>query len=190
MIYNKIIRQEHAKRAIEIALSGNHSIKFIGNDEAEQLKQACDELDIKAMTVKPCKCGNINDMEKDCLCRLFEIKNHQRSKKYKTLADITIETPRITPAAYLEYEKGKKQESIDEVKKRIEETKDIKVAERISDKQTLQFLESGLKQLHLSLDQINALKNVARTIAKLDHSSEIKACHLAEALCSIGRETN
>jgi magnesium chelatase family protein len=182
MIYNKIIRQEHAKRAIEIALSGNHSIKFIGNDEAERLKQACDELGIEAITVKPCKCGNINDQEKDCLCRLFEIKNHQRSKKYRMPMDITIEAPRITPTAYLEYEKGKKQESIDEVKKRIEETKDIKVAEKITDKQTLELLESALKQLSLSLNQINSLKKVARTIAKLDNSSEIKACHLAEAL--------
>jgi len=145
MIYNKIIRQEHAKRAIEISLSGNHSIKFIGNDEAEQLKQACDELSIKAMAVKPCKCGNINDQDRDCLCRLFEIKNHQRSKKYRMPMDITIQVSRITPAAYLEYEKG-------------------------------------LKQLYLSLNQINALKNVARTIAKLDNSSEIKTCHLAEAL--------
>jgi len=182
MIYNKIIRQEHAKRAIEIALSGNHSIKFIGNDEAEQLKQACDELGIEAMAIKPCKCGNINDQEKDCLCRLFEIKNHQRGKKYRVSTDIIIEMPRITPAAYLEYEKGGKQENIDEVRKRIEKTKDVKVAERITDGQTLELLESGLKQLYLSLNQINTLKNVARTIAKLDNSSEIKACHLAEAL--------
>ena len=182
MIYNKIIRQEHAKRAIEISLSGNHSVKFIGNDEAEQLKQACDELSIKAMTVKLCKCGNINDQEKDCLCRLFEIKNHQRSKKYRMPMDITIEVPRITPAAYLEYEKGKKQESIDKARKRIEKTKNVKVAERITDKQTLELLESALKQLHLSLNQINSLKRVAQTIAKLDDSSEIKACHLAESL--------
>lgn len=182
MIYNKIIRQEHAKRAIEIALSGNCSIKFIGNDEAEQLKQACDELDIETIAVKPCKCGNINDQEKDCLCRLFEIKNHQRSKKYRMPMDITIEVSRITPAAYLEYEKGKKRESIDEVKKRIEETKSVKVVERITDRQTLELLESALKQLSLSLNQINSLKKVAQTIAKLDHSSEIKACHLAEAL--------
>ena len=166
MIYNKIIRQEHAKRAMEIALSGNHSIKFIGNDEAEQLKQACDELGIEAMAIKPCKCGNINDQEKDCCCRLFEIKNHQRSKKHRMPMDITIEAPRITPAAYLEYEKGKKQESIDEVRKRIEKTENVKVAERITDKQTLELLESALKQLHLSLNQINALKNVAKTIAK------------------------
>ena len=182
MIYNKIIRQEHAKRAIEIALSGNHSIKFIGNDEAEQLKQACDELDIKAMAIKPCKCENINDRERDCFCRLFEIKNHQRSKKYRMPMDLTIEVPRITPAAYLEYEKGKKQESIVEVRKRIEETRNVKVAERITDKQTLELLESALKQLCLSLNQINSLKRVAQTIAKLDNSFEIKACHLAEAL--------
>ena len=182
MIYNKIIRQEHAKRAIEIALSGNHSIKFIGNDEAEQLKEACDELDIKTVAVKPCKCGNINDQEKDCLCRLFEIKNHQRSKRYRTLMDLTIEIPRITPVAYLKYENGERQESIDEARKRIKEMKDVKVTERITDKQTLQLLESALKQLHLSLNQINVLKNVAQTIAKLDRSSEIKACHLAEAL--------
>ena len=182
MIYNKIIRQEHAKRAIEIALSGKHSIKFIGNDEAEQLKQACDELGIEAMAVKPCKCGNINDQEKDCLCRLFEIKNHQRSKKYRVPMDIIIEVSRITPAAYLEYEKGKKQESICEVRKRIEKTKNVKVVERIIDRQTLELLESALKQLSLSLNQINSLKRVAQTIAKLDHSFEIKACHLAEAL--------
>ena len=182
MIYNKIIRQEHAKCAIEIALSGNHSVKFIGNDEAEQLKQSCDELDIETVAVKPCKCGNINDQEKDCFCRLFEIKNHQRSKKYRMPMDLTIEVPRITPVAYLEYEKGKEQESINEVKKRIEKTENVKVAEKITDKQTLELLESALKQLSLSLNQINSLKRVAQTIAKLDDSSEIKACHLAESL--------
>ena len=65
MIYDKIINQEHAKRTIEIALAGNHFIKFIGNDEAEQLKKACDELDIKTIAVKPCRCGNLGDPDKN-----------------------------------------------------------------------------------------------------------------------------
>ena len=182
MIYNKIINQEHAKRAVEIALAGNHSIKFIGNDEAEQLKQACDELGIKAIAVKPCRCGNLGDQEKDCVCRLFEIKNHQRGKKYRTLTDLTIEIPRVTPAAYLKHERGEKRDYIGEVKKRVKKAKKNKVSEKITDEQTFQFLESALKQLSLSLNQINSLKKVAQTVAKLDNSFEIKARHLAESL--------
>ena len=182
MIYDKIINQERARRVIEIAIAGNHSIKFIGNDEAEQFKQACDELNIKAIAVKPCRCGNLNDLEKDCVCRLFEIRQHQRSKKYQTPTDLTIEIPRVTPAAYLRYERGEKQESIAEVKKRVKKARKNKVSEKITDEQTLQLLESALKQLSLSLNQINSLKKVARTIAKLDNSFEIKARHLAEAL--------
>lgn len=78
---------ESAKRALEVAKAGDHSICIIGNDEATDLASSY----AKAIPFAPCPCGNYGDRSKECACTPSEIRAHQK-RLPKT--DIYVEVPR------------------------------------------------------------------------------------------------
>jgi predicted ATPase with chaperone activity len=186
MKYNEIIGQEHAKRAIEIALMGNHSIKFIGNEEAEELKAVCDELKIEAMAIKPCDCGNYNDQYpyQDCVCTAGELRRFYKNKKWQSQYDLTIETKKPQANKIINAIYGKNDgEKYEEMIKRVEIAKEIKVKDEIKDEQAKNLLETAIKQNYLKTKGvIFSTIAVAKTIAKLDGKNSITACAIAEAL--------
>ena len=184
MKYNEIIGQECAKRAIEIALTGNHSIKFIGNEEADQLKEACDELKIKTMAIKPCACGYYNNLTKDCICTPAQLKRYFKTKKWREFCDITIEAKEVNAKKIIDAINGKNDgELFEKMIKRVKIAKNIKVKDGIEDKQTKELLESTIRQNYLTSQKaIFGIVAVAKTITKLDSKDEITACAIAEAL--------
>jgi len=183
-LLDNIIKQECAKRAIEIALSGNHSIKFLGNEEAQELKLACAQLKIKAIALSPCRCGNFNDRELLCVCRSFELRKYQASKKYRAPADLTVKIYRLPVSALQNYAAGKIEpgEPTEKILARVEKAKLIEVKKEIKNPTALNLLNSAINNLSLNKIQIDAITKVAATIAKLANCVEIQPTHLAEAL--------
>lgn len=145
---------EMAKRAVEIALKGHHSIKFIGGNEAELFHDFCIENDLLAFCLTPCPCGNFGDKDKACSCDPLELKKHKQGiEKIETA--LTIYTVRAKRLGKLPYE---------------------------LDKDSKQFLEQAMKMLKIGQKNILEVLEVAKTISTLDDSKEVKVQHIAEAL--------
>ena len=89
-----IIGNEHAKRAAEIALTGGHTIAFIGGSEAEALAAWCAWQGATAYAIRPCPCGNYRHPVRECTCSPRQIVRFRASKRVaKALAaDLVVGT--------------------------------------------------------------------------------------------------
>ncbi len=151
---------ETAHRALEIAIKGNHSIKFIGNEEAEVMATvAKNQFHLTAFACKPCPCGNFGDMGKACICTPEAI-NAQTTLNNQLKADITVQ---ITRTDFAKIENYFHWAGI--------------TAEAVA------LLNAAYTRLHLNSTEVDSCVKVARTIAALDNNShEIKPQDIAEAL--------
>ena len=156
---------EQAKRAVEIAQKGNHSIKFIGNGEADMLKEYCKNQKLKAYAFKPCKCGYFGDNAVTCSCTPEQIKKMQKIIK-QCRTDLTITTRRVSTQAL---------------------TQRVELPYKL-EKDIMQLLLVAVEKMHLDQQAILSLLATASTIATLVQCQEIKPQHLAEALQYRDRE--
>jgi len=157
---NRIAGNEHAKRALEIAIKGNHSIKFIGNEEATILAEYASEKGLTAFAFKPCPCGNFGDVARACGCTPKEIEK-ARKKIHRTATDLTVETKR--PSA---------QQIIKLVEKRYPNI----------GKDCWGLLKQAIVQFRSDVAQVESILKVARTIAELAGCEKVQVVHIAEAL--------
>ena len=152
-------------------------------------------------SMNPCKCGYLGDSKRQCTCTPRQI-NQYRSKISGPLLDridIQVEVPSVN---YKELSSTAKGETSAEIKKRVDRTRQIQL-ERYKDINihSNSELSAGLLQKYCRLDDTanNLLRaafdnlglsarahgrilKVARTIADLDMSEDIKAEHIAEAI--------
>jgi len=79
MHFHDICGNEHAKRAAEVALAGDHLITFIGAFDseawplsmlvnAEHLRMTSGPGATLAIHWQPCACGNLRDDLRECTC--------------------------------------------------------------------------------------------------------------------------
>ena len=152
-------------------------------------------------SMNPCKCGYLGDSKRQCTCTPRQI-NQYRSKISGPLLDridIQVEVPSVN---YKELSSTAKGETSAEIKKRVDRTRQIQL-ERYKgiNIHSNSELSAGLLQKYCRLDDTanNLLRaafdnlglsarahgrilKVARTIADLDMSEDIKAEHIAEAI--------
>lgn len=152
--------------------------------------------------INPCPCGYYPDRNR-CNCTPAQIKKYLSAISGPILdrIDICIEAPRINieELSYSE-EKG---ESSEEIRKRIEKARirqekrfeglDIRFNAEMNSALTEEycklgpneknFMEKAFKSLSLSARAYHKILRVARTIADLDDSEEIREKHLSEAIC-------
>ncbi len=158
MKLNEIWGNENAKRAIEIACLGKHSIKFIGNGEAEMFKEHCRTQGLNSYSFMPCPCGNFGDQQKPCTCSVDDIKITKNIiDNCKT--DMTVTTCRV----------------------RVSLMSEVKLPYEL-DKDTMTLLKTAIERMFLNQVEILSLLKVASTIASLERCNKIKPTHLAEAL--------
>ena len=152
--------------------------------------------------LNPCPCGFLGDKEKNCICSESQIERYRSKLSGPILdrIDLFIRVPRIKVEDFGEHKKQPKTSA--EIKTQIEQarifgkkrfagTKKTYNAEMgnedvekycILEPEADAFIKSAMERLQLSTRIYFRILKLARTIADLEGSEDIKLPHLAEAL--------
>jgi len=156
---------------------------------------------IMIAAANPCPCGFLGDNVKDCVCAPSQISRYKKRISGPILdrIDIHLEVPRVK---HEKLTQEKLNEASLDIKKRVEAAR-TKQQERFSgtllvtnsemgtreikqfcqlDSESKNLLSQAASQLQLSARAFHRTIKLARTIADLDDSSDIKTSHIAEAL--------
>ncbi len=176
-----LVGNEMAKRAIEVALSGNHSVVFLEtiDSQAKELLEATQNLadaigiDFTGSIVSFCKCKAYGNSKHECKCSGASIKKHIKSiAKIVKNADMLIET-----TAPMDYETTNGNELDENIIKRIDSVYIHKTNPIPKDSEFL--LEHALKTLTIDKDKVVRMAN---TISHMEKSDTIQANHMCEAI--------
>jgi len=156
---------------------------------------------LMAASMNPCYCGWYGDNARQCHCTLAQILKYRKKVSGPLLdrIDIHIEVPSL-PAGLMLGER--EEESSEAIRQRVEKAREIQ-QERfegtgiffnghmttsqikrycVLDDESLQLIRTALDRMQLSARAYDKIRKVARTIADLDNSENIKPQHLAEAI--------
>ena len=149
----------------------------------------------------PCKCGNLLDPTKECACSPKQIQQYlgKISGPLLDRIDIHIE---VASVKYKDLESTKAEESSSLIRDRVNRTRNVQVERykdvkiysnsqlqpamlnkfcRLDDKGR-DLLRNAFEKLGLSARAHSRILKVARTIADMDGSEDIKVTHVAEAI--------
>ncbi|MBI5306039.1 YifB family Mg chelatase-like AAA ATPase [Candidatus Wolfebacteria bacterium] len=153
--------------------------------------------------MNPCPCGYFGDNEKDCRCTANEVFRYQKKISGPLLdrIDIQIKVPRVKTEELRQSRRDGA--SSDKIKKSIAKAREIqkerfmKVGSQISlnsemsskmvdeilnfSQEAENFLKNLLEKSFISARGYYRMLKIARTIADLEQSEEIKNAHLSEA---------
>ena len=152
--------------------------------------------------MNPCPCGYLGDKEKQCTCSEFQINRYLAKLSGPLLdrIDLQIEVPRLTSEELLN--STTQEESSAEIRKRVINARKIQ-AERYKndniltnseltpklikkyckiDKTCEEIIKVAIVKYQLSGRRYDRILKLARTIADLENSQEIKQNHLMQAL--------
>ena len=183
----EVLRQPLEQRSIQITrTSGNYIFP-------------ADFMLVAAMN--PCKCGYYPDMQR-CTCTSAAIDRYLRkvSRPLLDRIDICVEVPQVRFRDL--YNTGKSEKS-EEIRARVVRTQEIQKmryrgenfcfnshipSSRIFeycklDKKQEIYMEQMYDKLNLTARTYHKILRVARTLADMDESEQIKMSHLNEALC-------
>lgn len=166
---------ELAKRALQIAAAGNHSILFVGpsNCGKTMLRAMALELGLdETYESRCCPCGNHSDPRSECTCTSKQI---ERTVAKYPLADITVELCRP-----LEREINSRGTSLADIRGYVSTMS--KFTDESLEGHSVNLLRASINELGLDLVTVARIQAVARTIANLDHSEQIKPIHICEAI--------
>ncbi len=163
------------------------------------LSYPCNMMLVASMN--PCKCGYYGDAHRNCTCTESDI-NRYRSRISGPLLDridIQVEVENVN---YDDLSSSQKSESSSDIKKRVNEARKLQLERYknyhiysnsqldagliqefcpLGEKEN-QILKAAFDNLGLSARAHSRILKVARTIADLEHSENIMANHLAEAI--------
>ena len=151
--------------------------------------------------MNPCPCGYLSDVNGKCTCSFPQVQRYRARISGPLLdrMDIQIEVPKVQ---YRELGEKKEGEPSSNVRKRVEQARAVQ-AERFSetnifsnsrmsgryinsccrlDSESDRILEKAVDLLDFSARACFSVIRVARTIADLDGSKEIRPAHIAEAV--------
>ena len=165
----------------------------------QKLTYPCNFMLIASMN--PCPCGYYGSNKKECICSEQNINRYisKISGPMLDRIDIHIE---VNAVEYEKLNSSKKNESSESIRKRVNEARNIQLDRykeagiysnselnnRLIDKyckvdmQGKALLKVAFENLNLSARAYNKVLKIARTIADLDRSEEIKVNHIAEAI--------
>ena len=147
--------------------------------------------------LNPCPCGHLGNPLRTCTCSQVAI-NGYRAKLSGPLLDRIDMHVQVPAISYRELAAREAGESTATVRARVEDcrarqlqrgprcnarlnSKELNAAVHL-DSDGHRILERAVQKLALSARSIERVRRLARTIADLDASAEVRACHVAEAL--------
>lgn len=152
-------------------------------------------------SMNPCPCGNYGSRELECTCSPAQIQKYLKKISGPLLdrIDLKINVDRVK---FRELSEKADEESSEEIKKRVDKARKIQ-QERYAgtgiymnakmnskmineycklDEQSEELMRLAFEKYHISARGYTRILKVARTIADLDESNDIKINHLTEAL--------
>lgn len=188
--------QEHVKRAIEVAVAGEHNLMLIGGSytSARLLARAGYELthsmnrgSLARFDVKEkCPCGHFGSLRQACTCDVAILKNHwsvqfnaYEMAQYPMFIEVTDDDPHKI-MAFLE--KPKRYETSAVVAKRIFEADEREPSKFVINSEISNLLKAAIMQMSLNWPTVAHIIAVSETIARLQGETEVRVIHLAEAI--------
>lgn len=172
-----IIRgNEMAKRALTVAIAGNHSILFVGppNSGKSMLRAAAiHHIGPVTFEGRPCPCGFFGSPRVSCECSDSRITRHRAKLP---VADLTVE---VVPPTERDLQ-GRPGTSSAELSRILDAYRTFPSRELGEDCRNI--LKAACAELNIDADVRERIVAVARTIANLDHSETIQPAHLTEAI--------
>lgn len=152
-------------------------------------------------SMNPCPCGYYRSNLKECTCSAEQISKYINKLSGPLLDRIDIHIE-VHPVKYNELTAERPNETSDEIKQRVNKAKNIQLERYSNDAiysnsqlttklikkycrltmECQKLLERAFNKLNLSARAYERILKLARTIADLDESEEIKINHLAEAI--------
>ena len=153
-------------------------------------------------SMNPCPCGYYNDPTHKCVCTPGQIQRYLNKISGPLLDRIDIQIE-ITPVPFKEISQSAQGESSADIRRRVIAARQIQeqrfkehrgihcnaqMTERMihqyaePDEAGISLLRTAMERLNLSARAYNRILKVARTIADLEASPDVKPQHLAEAI--------
>ncbi|MBQ8425545.1 MAG: YifB family Mg chelatase-like AAA ATPase [Clostridia bacterium] len=152
-------------------------------------------------SMNPCPCGNYGSASSVCTCSPSQIQNYLKRLSGPLLdrIDLKIDVEKVT---YLDISNKLKEESSEEIKKRIDKARQIQIDRfknssnytnaKMSSKDINEFcnlddesemlIKLAFEKYNISARGYSRILKVARTIADLDGEKNINSNHIAEAI--------
>lgn len=170
----------HAARAMEVALAGNHSIKFVGEeaDLVEAYVRYAKQHGLRAQGFLPCPCGHLGSAYETCNCKMVAVKKVQQQIA-NTPTDITIELPRPNKERLERFQRGEiRHETEEAMLKRVAQAK-----QRAAKYEATPNTEPFVRMIGEKLGKpaVDVAKKVGITIAKLSGHDSVGIADIAEA---------
>lgn len=170
--------QEMGKRALEVAVCGDHTILFVGPHGVGKTMLRCLGVALghhASFEALPCPCGNYGDGRQECRCTAAKIEQVQRSWPE---CDITLFLPSVPAREMLSELRGTTFQDMKARKEQcLERTKPTKLTEDATT-----FFKHAMSELGISARAADAARRVAATIACMDSDEWIGPSHIAEAV--------
>lgn len=177
--------QEVAKRAIEVALAGLHSLTCVGREWADIMAAHARRLGVEARAVKPCPCGNLGTPTAECTCTPAEVRRWRRNRLYTVPrgADLVVEVHEPPARACVSY-RGELE--TDMLARALAVRAAPPIPLRVDCGDGVRLLELACQKIGNLTARVPQIIAVAATIAQLDHDKTIQVRHVAEAIAYRG----
>jgi predicted ATPase with chaperone activity len=186
MRLDQIYASPFARRAVEVALAGEHSIMFIGRWQSAgpDLAQFIRQIDEYATAdfAPPCPCGFWGDPAHECVCPP-EIARRWQEDHFGEHAphDMYLYLSPEPLGQAIDFLAGRKKFELDGiVLARIEEAS--RYTDLSLDKSVEVLLKAAMEYYDMPARVAQRVIRVARTIANLAHEEKIRQAHMAEAI--------
>jgi len=185
---DQIPDQAHLRRAVTVALTGNHTITFVGVGaslpDALAYGRLCRGYGLTAYATTLCPCGNAGNPYGGCECTPEAIRAWRRRPACQAAlaADLVVEAALASVEQRLAHHRGRRGEPDETLIAQAAEARGRPRPSDALDGVSERLLGAAIHQLQLTTDHISRVLAVAQSIAQLAGVGAIGPAQLAEAL--------